>query len=73
LAFARTAARLAALPGSPTVCPGHNEVVTDAGWLGEFARCVDDAVSGRAEPTGRKGMFAGREFQFGELSVWLPE
>ena len=72
VAFARSAAELAALPGSPAVCPGHNDVVRDAGWLDEFARCVEQAVSGKAECTGREGLFEGREFRFGALSVWLP-
>jgi glyoxylase-like metal-dependent hydrolase (beta-lactamase superfamily II) len=72
-AFARSAVRLAALEGVTAVCPGHNDVIRDPGWLAEFARCVEAAVSGRARGEMRKGFFTGREFRFGELSVWLPQ
>jgi glyoxylase-like metal-dependent hydrolase (beta-lactamase superfamily II) len=71
-AFAKSASRLAGLPGSWTVCPGHNDLVTDPGWLNEFAKCVEVAVSGRVEGTWRDDLFVGREFRFGALSVWLP-
>jgi glyoxylase-like metal-dependent hydrolase (beta-lactamase superfamily II) len=72
-AFARSARRLAALSGIEVVCPGHEEVITDPEWLGEFAACVQAAVSGQAQGHLRDGFFTGRQFQFGTLSVWLPQ
>jgi glyoxylase-like metal-dependent hydrolase (beta-lactamase superfamily II) len=72
LAFMRTASRLAALPGPLVVCPGHNAVIADPGWLPWYARCVEDAVTGRVEGDLRQGLVLGREVPFGDLSVWLP-
>jgi glyoxylase-like metal-dependent hydrolase (beta-lactamase superfamily II) len=72
VAFASSARRLAALPGVAAVCPGHNDVIRDPGWLGVFAGCVEAAVTGQAQGELREGFFSGREFRFGELSVWLP-
>jgi glyoxylase-like metal-dependent hydrolase (beta-lactamase superfamily II) len=71
-AFAASAERLAALPGVAAVCPGHNDVVRDPDWLGEFADCVEAAVSGQVEGALRDDLFTGWEVRFGELSVWLP-
>ncbi len=72
-ALARSARRLAALPGVTAICPGHNEVITDPGWLAEFSACVEAAVSGEAPGALRDDFFVGREHRFGELSVWLPQ
>ena len=69
--FARTAVRLAALPGPLTVCPGHNDVIEDPQWLNWYARCVGDAVAGRAGCISREKPFAGREFSFETISIWL--
>jgi len=70
--LAASAKRMAALPGVRTVCPGHGEIVTEEGWLGRFAACVEAAVSGEAEGTVRDGFIKGREFRFDALSIWLP-
>jgi glyoxylase-like metal-dependent hydrolase (beta-lactamase superfamily II) len=71
-ALADSAKRMAALPGVRTVCPGHGDIITEEGWLGEFAACVEAAVSGEAEGTVREGFINGREFRFAALSIWLP-
>lgn len=71
-ALLESARRMAALPGVQTVCPGHDEVITEEGWLQEFAANVEAAVSGRVEGTVRDGFIKGREFCFGTGSVWLP-
>ena len=70
--LAASARRMAALPGVRTVCPGHGEIITEEGWLGKFADCVEAAVSGQAAGTVRKGFIKGREFRFDNLSIWLP-
>ena len=71
-ALARSARRLAGIPGVTAICPGHNDVITEPGWLAEFAGCVEAAVSGQAPGELRDDFFVGREFRFGELSIWLP-
>ncbi len=70
--LAASAKRMAALPGVRTVCPGHGEIITEEGWLGKFATCVEMAVSGQTEGTVRDGFIKGREFRFDSLSIWLP-
>ena len=70
--LARSAKLMAALPGVRTVCPGHGEIITEEGWLGKFAACVEAAVSGEVEGTVRDGFIKGREFRFDTLSIWLP-
>lgn len=67
-----SARRMAALPGVRTVCPGHDPVITEEGWLGEFAANVQAAVSGKADWIARAGFIKGREFRFATGSVWLP-
>jgi len=73
LAFLDSVKRLAALPGVTAVCPGHNDVITEQGWLGELAECVEAAVAGKVSGQLRTDLFRGWEYRFGELSVWLPE
>lgn len=72
VALAHSVRRLAALPGVTTICPGHNDVITDGNWLGELAECIAAAVAGRIRGRSRDGFITGREFRFGALSVWLP-
>jgi glyoxylase-like metal-dependent hydrolase (beta-lactamase superfamily II) len=67
-----SAERLASLRGVTTVCPGHDDVITDPLWLGEFSAGVESAVSGRAQGRVREGFVVGREFSFDTFSVWLP-
>ncbi len=71
-ALASSSRRLASLQGVTTICPGHNDIIEDQNWLPEFAQCVEAAVSGRAPGRSREGFIVGREFRFGDLSVWLP-
>jgi len=71
-AFARSAARLAALEGPLTVCPGHGDCIADPTWLGWYAQCVGDAVAGRSPGELKQGLVLGREHRFGRLAVWLP-
>lgn len=68
-----SAKRLTTLPDVRTICPGHDEIITEEGWLGEFAACVEAAVSGEAEGKARDGFIKGREFRFDTLSIWLPK
>jgi glyoxylase-like metal-dependent hydrolase (beta-lactamase superfamily II) len=72
-ALVESTKRLAALPGVTTVCPGHNEIITDENWLTRLAECVEAAVAGKVAGRLRTELFRGREYEFGELSVWLPE
>jgi glyoxylase-like metal-dependent hydrolase (beta-lactamase superfamily II) len=72
-AFAKSVQRLAALPDVAMVCPGHNEVITDRGWLGAVVECFEAAITGQVPGQLRTDLFRGREHRFGELSVWLPE
>lgn len=67
-----SARRMAALPGVRTICPGHDEVIAEAGWLGKFTACVKAAVTGDAVGTVHTGFVKGREFCFDGLSIWLP-
>jgi glyoxylase-like metal-dependent hydrolase (beta-lactamase superfamily II) len=67
-----SARRMAALPGVRTVCPGHDAVITEEGWLREFADDVLAAVSGDVAGIARAGFIKGREFRFATGSVWLP-
>ena len=40
---AESVKRLAALPDVRTICPGHDEIITEQGWLGQLAACVEAA------------------------------
>jgi glyoxylase-like metal-dependent hydrolase (beta-lactamase superfamily II) len=71
-AFAESTKRLAALPGVTTVCPGHNDVIADPGWLGKLAECAVAAVSGAVPGELHTGLFRGLVHRFGDLSIWLP-
>ena len=73
VAFAQSVKRLAALQGVTTVCPGHNDVITDQNWLSELAECVEAAVTGKVPGQPRDDFVVGQEFRFGALSVWLPQ
>ncbi|MGD9147948.1 MAG: MBL fold metallo-hydrolase [Anaerolineae bacterium] len=73
LAFAQSVKRLASLQGMTTVCPGHNDVITEPDWLNELAECVEAAVAGKARGQLRDDFIVGREFRFGRLAVWLPQ
>ncbi len=73
LDFAQSVKRLSQLPGVRLICPGHNDLITDKGWLNELAECVEAAVNGQAEGQHRDGFIVGREYRFGDMSVWLPQ
>lgn len=68
-----SAQRMASLPDVRTVCPGHDEVISEEGWLQEFAANVQAAMSGQVEGIARDGFIKGREFRFATGSVWLPD
>jgi glyoxylase-like metal-dependent hydrolase (beta-lactamase superfamily II) len=72
-AFVESVKRLAALPGVTAVCPGHNDLIADPGWLGELAECVEAARTGAVPGEAQTGLFRGIAYRFGDLSVWLPE
>lgn len=71
-AFAESLKRLAALPDVRMICPGHNDVVAEQGWLEALAECVETAVAGKVAGRPRDGFIAGQEVRFESLSVWLP-
>ena len=73
VAFAQSVKRLAALEGVLMTCPGHNEIIMGRDWLAELAEGVEAAVTGKVAGELREGFVVGREFRFGELSVWLPQ
>jgi glyoxylase-like metal-dependent hydrolase (beta-lactamase superfamily II) len=70
--LADSAKLMAALPSVRTICPGHGEIITEEGWLQQFAANVEAAVSGQVEGITRDGFIKGREFRFDTLSIWLP-
>ncbi len=70
--FCRSVRLLAALPGEPLICPGHNEPFREPGWLSRVADQVEMAVSGRVQGRFRDDVFTGREFRFHDFSIWLP-
>jgi glyoxylase-like metal-dependent hydrolase (beta-lactamase superfamily II) len=72
-ALAESAKRMAALPEVRTICPGHDEIITDEGWLGKFAACVEATVAGKVPGQSRDGFIVGQEFRFDTFSVWLPK
>jgi glyoxylase-like metal-dependent hydrolase (beta-lactamase superfamily II) len=72
VAFAQSVKRLAALPGVATICPGHNDIIREQDWLGEFAQCVEAALFGKVPGRPRDGFIVAQEHRFGALSVWLP-
>jgi glyoxylase-like metal-dependent hydrolase (beta-lactamase superfamily II) len=71
-AFAESVKRLAALPNVGTICPGHDDLITEQGWLGQLAECVEAAVAGKVPGRPRDGFIVGQEYRFDTLSVWLP-
>ncbi|MBI3914402.1 MAG: MBL fold metallo-hydrolase [Chloroflexi bacterium] len=71
-AFAHSARRLSALRGVKMLCPGHNDIVSNAGFLAELADAMDAALSGRAQSEPPNEMLKRKEFRFGEFSVWFP-
>ena len=70
--FVQSVRRLAALPEIATLCPGHNDLITDPGWLKQLAIQAEAVVSGQGQGQARQGFIAGREFQFDDFSIWLP-
>jgi glyoxylase-like metal-dependent hydrolase (beta-lactamase superfamily II) len=60
-AFAESVKRLAALPNVRTLCPGHDDIITEQGWLGELAECVEAAVAGKVPGQPRDGFIVGQE------------
>jgi glyoxylase-like metal-dependent hydrolase (beta-lactamase superfamily II) len=73
IAFSRSVERLAALEDVETICPGHNDIISNENWLREFAECVEAAITGKVEGQLRDDFIVGREFRFGNSSVWLPK
>ncbi len=71
-AFAQSVKCLRALRGVKTICPGHNDPITDANWLGELDEALQAALNGRAKSEPPNEALGGREFRFGAFSVWLP-
>jgi glyoxylase-like metal-dependent hydrolase (beta-lactamase superfamily II) len=67
VAFARSVKRLAALEDVKTICPGHNEIITLQGWLGELATAVEAVVAGKVVGQTRDEFIVGREFSFGHF------
>lgn len=72
-AFAASVKRLAALPTVRMICPGHNDIITEQGWLARLADCVEAAVAGKVAGQPHDGFIAGQEYRFGTLSIWLPQ
>ncbi|HSR33569.1 MAG TPA: MBL fold metallo-hydrolase [Anaerolineae bacterium] len=72
IAFANSVNRLAALPNVRMICPGHNNIIADQGWLSKLAECVEAAIAGRVLGQPRDGFIVGQEYCFGSFSVWLP-
>jgi glyoxylase-like metal-dependent hydrolase (beta-lactamase superfamily II) len=71
-AFARSLRRLADLEGVTMVCPGHNAVVSEPGWLGKVAEGVAAALSGAIPAHPGDGFIEGQEYRFDTFSIWLP-
>ena len=65
--------RTAVYPGSfDPVTLGHEDIIRDPAWLGEFAASVEMAVGGKVRGKAREVPIAARAFIFGAFSVWLP-
>lgn len=71
-AFAQSVRRMSELRGLKTICTGHNDIISGAGWLGELADAMDGALSGRVKSQPPNMELKRREFRFGAHSVWFP-
>ncbi len=70
--FAQSVQRLATLSGVRLLCPGHNDLISSAGWLGTLADGVEQAMSGQAPSHMRGGLIPAREYPFADFSLCLP-
>ncbi|MGH2524880.1 MAG: MBL fold metallo-hydrolase, partial [Anaerolineales bacterium] len=71
-AFARSVRRLAALQGVKLLCPGHEAIISNSGWLAELAERVDAALAGQLRGEAHDGFLRGRHVRFDGYSIWLP-
>jgi glyoxylase-like metal-dependent hydrolase (beta-lactamase superfamily II) len=71
-AFVESVKRLASLPNVKTICPGHNDPITEKDWLGRLAECAEVAVSGKVSGKRHDGFIIGQEYAFDTFSIWLP-
>ena len=69
--FVGSLKRLADLPEVATLCPGHNDLITDPDWLKQLLGYAGAVVGGQMEGMARDGFLSGREFQFDDCSIWL--
>ncbi len=71
-AFAASARRMSALRRVTILCPGHNDIISSAQWLGDLANAMDAALSGKIQSQPPNEELKRREFRFGAFSVWFP-
>ena len=72
-AFTQSIERLAALRGVTSICPGHNDVITDPRWLSGLAACLQAIRAGKVQGQLRGDFVIGKEFRCGAASIWLPQ
>ena len=71
-AFAHSLRRMAELPDVKLICPGHNEIVSEKGWLGLLADGAHAALAGEVAGEPGDGFIEGKEYKFDAFSIWLP-
>jgi glyoxylase-like metal-dependent hydrolase (beta-lactamase superfamily II) len=71
-AFAQSVRRMRTLPGVKLLCAGHNDLISNVGWLDELADAMDAALSGRAKSEPPRIDLNRKEFRFNAFSVWFP-
>ena len=71
-AFAASARRMSQLRGVKLICPGHEDIISDANWLSELADMMDAALSGKAQSSAVNQQMKRKQFNFGAFSVWFP-
>ena len=71
-AFARSLRRMAELPDGKLVCPGHNEIISEKGWLRLLADGAEAALAGEVAGEPGDGFIEGKEYKFDTFSLWLP-
>jgi len=71
-AFAASSRRLSQLRGVKLICPGHEEIISNANWLAELADAMDAALSGKVQSSAVNEQMKRKQFNFGAFSVWFP-
>ncbi len=71
-AFAASARRLSQLRGVKTICPGHEDIISNPNWLSGLADAVDAALDGKVQSRAVNEPMKRKEYRLGAFSVWFP-